>query len=53
MKFDSPLFDRIRVKPDEDRRLRATLPSCDWPGCAHGATHREMPMRVDMTWRPQ
>ncbi|HEY4922206.1 MAG TPA: J domain-containing protein [Xanthobacteraceae bacterium] len=40
MKFDSPLFDRIRVKPDEDRRLRATLPSCDWPGCAHGATHR-------------
>jgi hypothetical protein len=40
MKFDSPLFDRIRVKPDEDRRLRASLPSCDWPGCAHGATHR-------------
>ena len=23
MKFDSPLFDRIRVKPGEDRRLRA------------------------------
>jgi hypothetical protein len=40
MKFDSPLFDRIRVKPDEDRRLRSTLPSCDWPGCTHGATHR-------------
>src|ERR1700753_690698 len=40
MKFDSPLFDRIRVKPDEDRRLRSSLPSCDWPGCAHGATHR-------------
>jgi hypothetical protein len=40
MKFDSPLFDRIRVKPDEDRRLRTSLPSCDWPGCAHGATHR-------------
>jgi hypothetical protein len=40
MKFDSPLFDRIRVKPDEDRRLRTALPSCDWPGCAHGATHR-------------
>ena len=40
MKFDSPLFDRIRVKPDEDRRLRTSLPSCDWPGCAHAATHR-------------
>ena len=40
MKFDSPLFDRIRVKPDQDRRLRASLPSCDWPGCGHGATHR-------------
>src|SRR5215831_1980560 len=35
MKFDSPLFDRIRVKPDEDRRLRTELPSCEWPGCAH------------------
>ena len=40
MKFDSPLFDRIRVKPADDRRLRAELPSCDWPGCAQGATHR-------------
>jgi hypothetical protein len=40
MKFDSPLFDRIRVKPDEDRRLRDTLPGCEWPGCAHAATHR-------------
>jgi DnaJ domain len=40
MKFDSPLFDRIRVKPDQDRRLRASLPACDWPGCADGATHR-------------
>jgi len=40
MKFDSPLFDRIRVKPDQDRRLRTSLPSCEWPGCAHAATHR-------------
>src|SRR5438045_2117331 len=40
MKFDSPLFDRIRVKPDEDRRLRNSMPACEWPGCAHAASHR-------------
>ena len=40
MKLNSPLFDRIRVKPDQDRRLRATCPGCDWPGCANAATHR-------------
>jgi hypothetical protein len=40
MNSDSPLFDRIRVKPDLDRRLRAELPPCDWPGCSGPATHR-------------
>jgi hypothetical protein len=40
MKFDSPLFDRIRVKPDQDRRPRTSLPGCEWPGCGHAATHR-------------
>jgi hypothetical protein len=41
MKFDSPLFDRIRVKPDQDRRPRtSSLAGCDWPGCVHAATHR-------------
>jgi curved DNA-binding protein CbpA len=40
MKFDSPMFDRIRVKPDEERELRAGCPACDWPGCAEKATHR-------------
>jgi len=40
MSGDSPLFDRIRVKPDQDRRLRAELPPCEWPGCDGGATHR-------------
>jgi len=40
MKFDSPLFDRIRVKPDQDRRPRPTHPVCDWPGCAQAASHR-------------
>jgi hypothetical protein len=37
---DSPLFDRIRVKPDQNRRLRAELPPCEWPGCKGSATHR-------------
>src|ERR1700746_722716 len=40
MKISSPLFDRIRVKPSEDRRVRADGPCCDWPGCSEGATHR-------------
>jgi len=40
MKFDSPLFDRIRVKPDQDRRRAAQEPACDWPGCEGCATHR-------------
>src|SRR6476661_6237474 len=40
MKFDSPLYDRIRVKPGEDRRLQADRPCCDWPECANAATHR-------------
>ena len=40
MSKESPLFDRIRVKPDQDRRLRASHPPCEWPGCAGAATHR-------------
>src|SRR5712692_6303268 len=40
MKNDSPLFDRIKVKPDKDRRLRAQCPGCDWPSCQAPATHR-------------
>src|ERR1700691_1378506 len=40
MSTNSPLFDQIRVKPNRDRRLRADLPGCQWPGCAEPATHR-------------
>src|SRR5712675_1719301 len=40
MKFDSPLYDRIRVKPGEDRRLQAERPCCDWPNCTERASHR-------------
>jgi hypothetical protein len=37
---NSPLFDRIRVKPDQDRRLRAEHPCCEWPGCNGAAIYR-------------
>jgi hypothetical protein len=40
MKFDSPLFDRIRVKPAQDRRATADGPGCDWAGCSDRGTHR-------------
>jgi hypothetical protein len=40
MKLDSPLFNRIRVKPEQDRRPRGGAPACEWPGCAFEATHR-------------
>jgi DnaJ-like protein len=40
MKLDSPLFNRIRVKPEQDRRPRGAAPMCEWPGCAFEATHR-------------
>ena len=53
MKIDSPLFDRIRVKPDQDRRLRAQCPACEWPGCNAAATHRAPKGRPHETeyWR--
>lgn len=40
MKLDSPLFNSIRVKPDQDRRARSTEPACEWPGCANPGVHR-------------
>jgi hypothetical protein len=53
MKLDSPLFDSIRVKPDEDRRRRATCPQCNWPGCEGAATHRAPKgrLREGQYWR--
>jgi hypothetical protein len=53
MKFDSPLFDRIRVKPAEDRRPQLGYPACDWPGCREDATHRAPKgrLRAGEYWR--
>jgi hypothetical protein len=53
MRTNSPLFDRIRVKPDQDRRLRKELPGCQWPGCKEPATHRAPKgrMRASEYWQ--
>jgi len=40
MKLNSPLFDRIRVKPDKDRRAKNDGPVCEWAGCKEKASHR-------------
>jgi hypothetical protein len=40
MKFDSPLFDKIRVKPEKDRRIKSDGPECQWADCKEKATHR-------------
>jgi hypothetical protein len=49
MSNDSPLFDRIRVKPDLDRRPRTDLPACQWPCCDARATHRAPKGRLRAT----
>ena len=53
MRSNSSLFDRIRVKPDHNRRLEAELPGCQWPGCAAAATHRAPKgrLRASEYWR--
>jgi hypothetical protein len=53
MSTNSPLFDRIRVKPDQDRRLREELPACEWPSCGQPATHRAPKgrLRANEYWR--
>jgi hypothetical protein len=40
MKFDSPIFDKIRVKPDKDRTRKSDTPACEWPGCKKPGGHR-------------
>ncbi|MBI4367279.1 MAG: DnaJ domain-containing protein [Deltaproteobacteria bacterium] len=40
MKSDSSLFDRIRVKPDKDRRPKTAGPVCQWHGCKEKATNK-------------
>jgi len=40
MKLDSPLFNRIRVKPEVDARPRGGAPVCQWPECGLEGTHR-------------
>ncbi len=49
MSSNSPLFDQIRVKPDQDRRRSTELPPCQWPKCEGRATHRAPKGRLRAT----
>ncbi len=41
MKLDSKYFDKIRVKPGEDRKAAAaSVPQCEWPGCPRPGKHK-------------
>ena len=40
MKLDSPLFNRIRVKPEQEKKPAGAMPVCQWPGCECEASHR-------------
>jgi curved DNA-binding protein CbpA len=40
MKFDSPIFDKIRVKPSKDRTRKKNIPGCEWAGCKKPGGHR-------------
>jgi hypothetical protein len=39
MKLESKLFDRIRIKPDEDPAPKDGSPPCEWVGCGSAGTH--------------
>jgi curved DNA-binding protein CbpA len=53
MKFESPLFDGIRVKPGQERLPQQSTTLCAWPGCSEAATHRAPKgrMREGEYWR--
>src|SRR3979409_2705701 len=53
MKLDSPLFNRIRVKPAQDPGPRVGAAVCEWPGCARAGTQRAPKgrMREREYWR--
>jgi hypothetical protein len=40
MKLDSKYFDKIRVKPGEERLTRGKHPNCEWPGCTRPGRHK-------------
>lgn len=39
MKLDSKFFDRLRVKPDQNRLLRDECPACEWEGCQEAGVY--------------
>lgn len=39
MKFDSDIFERIRVRPDPETLAKRQFPPCEWGGCEAAGTH--------------
>jgi hypothetical protein len=40
MKLDSKYFDKVRVKPGEERVTRDRFPPCEWAGCTKPGPHK-------------
>lgn len=40
MKNQSSIFDSIRVKPEQDRRVKDKGPQCQWDGCPNAGTNK-------------
>lgn len=40
MKLDSKIFDRIRIKPEQERLEEDLHQECQWDGCTRAGTHR-------------
>ncbi len=40
MKLNSKYFDKIRVKPEDDRLAKSKVEACEWPGCNKQGEHR-------------
>ena len=40
MDFNSPLFDRIRIRPSCDEPKKAEGPACERPGCTQPGLHK-------------
>jgi curved DNA-binding protein CbpA len=40
MKLDSKYFDKIRVKPSSEQKVKSVVPQCDWADCPRPGPHK-------------